>query len=65
MNLDQNKKDLKKAIEIMKKYNSINDTISRASHFANVAIDSLGIFDKSKYKESLIALISSSLRRFN
>jgi len=64
VNLDQSKNDLTKAILIMKKYNCINDTINRAKHFANVAIDSLGIFENNEYKKSLSNLISSSLNRF-
>ena len=38
----------------MKKYDCIFDTIERARHFANVAIDSLGIFKDNEYKKSLI-----------
>jgi octaprenyl-diphosphate synthase len=63
--LDQNEGDLTKAILIINKYDCINDTIERARHFANVAIDSLGAFSESEYKLSLIKLIKSSLNRFN
>lgn len=63
VNLEQNKEDLAKAILIMKKYDCINDTIERARHFANVSIDSLGVFKDSKYKISLMNLIQSSLKR--
>ena len=65
VNLKQNKNDLSKAILILNKYNCIEDTIERARHFANVAIDSLGIFQDSKYKKSLISLITKSLNRLN
>ena len=65
VNLNQNKDDLNKAINIMKKYDCIFDTIERARHFANVAIDSLGIFKDSKYKIALINLLKSSLKRIN
>ena len=65
VNLDQNKNDFNKAILIINKYNCISDTIERARHFANVAMDSLGIFSDSKYKLSLIKLIKSSLNRLN
>lgn len=64
VNLDQSKDDLTKAIIILKKYNCIKDTIDRARHFANVAIDSLGIFNNNKYKKSLMNLITTSLYRF-
>ena len=63
--LNQSNDDLTKAILIINKYNCINDTIDRARHFANVAIDSLGIFEDNKYKKSLVDLITSSLNRFN
>ena len=64
VNLNQSTDDLKKAILIINKYNCINDTIDRARHFANVAIDSLGVFENNKYKKSLMNLIKTSLNRF-
>jgi len=63
--LDQNKDDFSKAIEIVNKYKCIEDTIERAKHFANVAKDSLGIFNQSEYKEILINLVNSGLTRLN
>ena len=63
--LDQNKDDFSKAIEIINKYKCIEDTIDRAKHFANIAKDSLGIFDDSEYKEILINLVNSGLTRLN
>ena len=65
VNLDQSNNDFKKAIKIIKKYNCINDTIDRAQHFANVAIDSLGLFENNEYKKTLMNLISGSLTRFS
>ncbi len=62
---DQNKDDFSKAIEIINKYKCIEDTIARAEHFANIAKDSLGIFNDSKYKEILINLVNSGLTRLN
>ena len=64
-NLNQKKEDFSKAVTIIKKYNCIEDTIERARHFANVALDSLGPFDNNKYKLSLINLIKSSISRLN
>jgi len=63
--LDQNKDDLSKAIGIINKYKCIEDTIDRARHFANIAKDSLGIFDGSEYKEILTNLVNSGLTRLN
>ena len=63
--LDQNKDDFSKAIEIINKYKCIEDTLDRAKHFANIAKDSLGIFDDSEYKEIFINLVKSGLTRLN
>ena len=62
--LNQQKDDFEKALTIINKYNCIDDTIKRAEHFANIAIDSLGIFDDTIFKEVLINLTDSSLKRF-
>jgi len=65
VNLNQEKGDFIKATKIMLKYNCIADTIQRAHHFANVAMDSLGSFRNNQYKTALINLIQSSLKRLN
>ena len=65
INLKQSKNDFLKAKEIMQKYSCIEDTLDRARHFCNVAIDSLGSFTENKYKISLIKLIESSLNRLS
>jgi len=64
-NLHQDKNDLDLAIKIIKKYNCIEDTLERAKHFANIAIDSLGIFENNKYKATLINIINSGLTRLS
>ena len=65
VDLDQKDNDFIKAKSIMQKYKCILDTVDRARHFANVAIDSLGTFKDNKYKEALMNLISSSIKRLN
>ena len=65
VHLKQEKDDFRHAINIIKKYDCIADTIDRARHFANVAIDSLGSFKDNNYKIGLINLIQSSLNRLN
>jgi octaprenyl-diphosphate synthase len=65
VNHKQGKDDFGKAIKIMQKYNCISDTVERARHFANVAMDSLGVFKNNEYKKALINLIQSSLNRLN
>ncbi len=61
--LHQDKNDFKKALQIIEKYNCIQDTIKRAEHFANIAKDSLGIFEDEEYKNMLIKLIDASISR--
>ncbi len=63
--INQNSNDFTKAIKIINKYNCIEDTITRAKHFADVAVDSLSIFENNLYKESLIKLLKSSISRLS
>ena len=60
-NEDQN--NFKFAKELLIKYKCIEDTIIRANHFADVAIDSLSIFSDNEYKSALIKLIKTSVKR--
>ena len=57
--------NFKLAKELLIKYKCIDDTLTRANHFADVAIDSLSIFSDNKYKRALIKLIETSIRRLN
>tara|TARA_B100000674_G_scaffold340084_1_gene284248 strand:+ start:1371 stop:2408 length:1038 start_codon:yes stop_codon:yes gene_type:complete len=61
--LNQVEEDFDKALEIINKYQCIEDTITRANHFANVAVDSLDIFKNNIYKEKLVSLVSTSVSR--
>tara|TARA_Y100001935_G_C17261886_1_gene486887 strand:+ start:143 stop:1180 length:1038 start_codon:yes stop_codon:yes gene_type:complete len=61
--LDQQNGDFEQALEIINKYYCIEDTIKRANHFSNVAIDSLDIFKDNLYKEMLASLVSTSISR--
>tara|TARA_Y100000590_G_scaffold466082_1_gene640310 strand:+ start:186 stop:1214 length:1029 start_codon:yes stop_codon:yes gene_type:complete len=63
--LNQKENDFEKALSIIKKYNCIDDTLKRANHFANIAKDSLGTFENTKFKKILIDLTDSSLSRYN
>ena len=51
------------AKELLIKYKCIEDTLVRAKHFADVAIDSLSIFNNNEYKSALIKLIETSIKR--
>ena len=62
---EQNKDEnsFKSTKELLIKYKCIEDTLIRANHFADVAIDSLSIFSNNEYKSSLIKLIQTSVQR--
>ena len=60
-NKDENNFKLTK--ELLNKYKCIEDTLIRANHFADVAINSLSIFNNNQYKNSLIKLIQTSVQR--
>ncbi len=62
-NLEQENGDFDYAVELINKYQCIEDTIKRANHFSNVAIDAIDIFKNNKYKERLVSLVSTSLSR--
>ena len=62
-NLKQHQGDFETALEIINKYQCIEDTLTRATHFSNVAVDSLDIFKDNIYKEKLVSLVTKSVSR--
>ena len=62
-NLTQEQGDFDQALEIINKYQCIEDTITRANHFSNVAVDSIDIFKNNQFKEKLVSLVSTSISR--
>ncbi len=62
-NLEQENGDFDKALEIINKYQCIEDTIKRANHFSNVAIDSIDLFKDNQFKKKLVSLVSTSISR--
>lgn len=62
-NPKEDQKNFKLTKELFIKYKCIEDTLIRANHFADVAIDSLSIFNDNEYKEALIKLIDTSIKR--
>ena len=62
-NPKEDQKNFKLTKELLIKYKCIEDTLIRANHFADVAIDSLTIFNDNEYKEALIKLIDTSVKR--
>ena len=63
--VDGNENNFFLAQDLLIKYNCIEDTLIRANHFAEVAIDSLSIFPDNEYKKALIKLIKTSINRLN
>ena len=63
--LNQENHDFEEALTIINKYNCIEDTIKRAEHFGNVAIDSIDVFKSNNYKECLISLMQASVKRIS
>ncbi len=61
--LNQENGDFENALEIINKYQCIEDSITRAKHFSNVAIDSIDIFSDNEYKDKLASLVSNSISR--
>ena len=55
--------DLNSVLELIRKYNVINDCYKKAEYFINIASNSLNIFRKSKEKEILKNLTYFSLER--
>jgi len=56
-------KNFNRTKELLIKYKCIEDTLIRANHFADVAIDSLSIFNNNDYKNTLTKLIETSIER--
>ena len=61
--LDQNNKDFNKAIDLIKKYNGIEETYTLAKAHSQNAINALSIFKNSEDKESMIELAEFSVQR--
>ena len=59
----ENEKNFNLTKELLIKYKCIEDTLIRANHFADVAVDSLSIFSNNEYKSALIKLIKTSIKR--
>ena len=55
--------DLSDTLNLIKKYNIINECYKKAEHFINLASNSLSIFDNSEEKKVLENLTSFSLER--
>ena len=61
----ENEKNFNTTKELLRKYKCIEDTLIRANHFADVAVDSLSIFNDNDYKSALTKLIETSIKRLS
>ncbi|MDC0216819.1 polyprenyl synthetase family protein [Pelagibacteraceae bacterium] len=62
---NENEKNFNRTKELLMKYKCIEHTLIRANHFADVAVDSLTIFKDNEYKNALIKLIETSIKRLS
>jgi len=61
--LDQKEGDLDTAIEMMTRYGSLDDTVTRARHYGAIARDALGIFEDGPEKSAMLDLVDFSIQR--
>ena len=61
--LDQEPGDLEKAQELILKYRALDDTISRARHYAAIARDALGLFSDGEPKNALTEVVDFCVDR--
>ena len=59
----RNEQDFKNTIQMIKKYNIINECYEKASYFVNIASNALNIFNDTKEKDTLKKLTYFSLER--
>ena len=62
-NSKRNQKDFNDVLNLIYKYNAIDESLKRAEYFVNVSRDALAILHDSKEKETLQSLTSFSLKR--
>ncbi|MDX2225472.1 MAG: polyprenyl synthetase family protein [Rhodospirillaceae bacterium] len=61
--LDQSDTDLARAMDLMTRHNSLNDTVTRARHYGAIARDALGIFPDGHVKSILLDVIDFCIDR--
>ncbi|WOF73142.1 polyprenyl synthetase family protein [Parvibaculaceae bacterium PLY_AMNH_Bact1] len=60
---DQQEGDLERAFEIMSNHKAIEDTVTRARHYGEMARDALGIFPASERRDALSGLVDFCISR--
>lgn len=61
--LDQNDGDLETAIDLLKRTGALDDAAKRAQHYADRAIDCLGLFPASAARDSLANIVAFCISR--
>tara|TARA_B100001093_G_scaffold44094_1_gene37328 strand:+ start:163 stop:414 length:252 start_codon:yes stop_codon:yes gene_type:complete len=61
--LDQEPGDLEKAQGLILKHGALDDTISRARHYAAIARDALGLFPDGEAKNALTEVVDFCVER--
>jgi octaprenyl-diphosphate synthase len=61
--LDQDDDSLDQALRLMQKHGTLEDTVSRARHYGDKAVDALGIFPESKARQALEAIVGFCVAR--
>ena len=64
-NAQTDDEQLEKALKLMKKHNSIADTIGRARHFGGIARDALAPLKDTPQKKALLDVIDFCISRVN
>lgn len=61
--LDQDDDSLDQALRLMQNHGTLEDTVSRARHYGDKAVDALGIFPESKARQALEAIVGFCVAR--
>lgn len=61
--VEQNKDDLEKAIDILSRSNALKDSVERARHYGAIARDALGLFADHPIKNALLDVVDFTLER--
>ena len=61
--LEQDDGDLLRAIELMHKHRTLEDTVERARHYGAIARDALGIFPESDIKQAMLEVVDFCIDR--
>lgn len=61
--LEQTDDDLQKAIRLLEQHDALSDTVQRARHYGDKALDALGRFEQGPYRDALAELVHFCIHR--